>query len=119
MKIKKAFRLDEDIAHKLEKYAKDNGMTQTEAIQAAIQIAIQIAIQEPYASHTPPGSETDWESLYFEEKRQNRELTERLLELTGKVADSLQAAQTLQAMDKPALESVERKKRPWWRFGRG
>lgn len=116
-KVKKTYRLDSDLVSELEKYAQSHNISQTEALERAIQSAVQSAVHENPQETAP---DTDWKSLYLEEKQQNRELTEKLLELTGKVADSLQASQTLQAMDKPTLESVaqkeERVKQPWWKF---
>ena len=100
LKVKKTYRLDSDLLSELEKYAQAKNISQTEAIEAAI----RDAIHKPDDSHTQEMGESDttWKELFLQEH-------EKLLALTDKVADSLQAAQTLQAMDKPALESTEQK----------
>lgn len=118
--IKTSFRLEESTVEQIKQLAEHYGTSQGGAVHIAVQnciSAVQGAVHENPQETAP---DTDWKSLYLEEKQQNRELTEKLLELTGKVADSLQASQTLQAMDKPTLESVaqkeERVKQPWWKF---
>lgn len=108
--IKTSFRLEESTVEQIKQLAEHYGTSQGGAVRIAVQSAVQSDVQG--AVHENPqetAPDTDWKSLYLEEKKQNRELTEKLLELTGKVADSLQAAQALQAMDKPSLESVEQK----------
>lgn len=103
-KVKKTYRLDTELVSELEKYAQGQNLSQTEAIEAAI----RDAIHKPDSSHTQETGKSDttydttWKELFLQEH-------EKLLALTDKVADSLQAAQTLQAMDKPALESTEQK----------
>lgn len=103
-KIKKTYRLDSDLISDLEKYAQEKHMSQTEVLESAI----RSAIQKPDTSHTQESGESDttyditWKELFMVEH-------EKLLALTDKVADSLQAAQTLQAMEKPALETTEQK----------
>lgn len=109
-KVKKTYRLDSDLVSELEEYAQAQNMSQTEALESAI----HSAIQKPDNSHTQESSESDttWKELFLQEH-------EKLLALTDKVADSLQAAQTLQAMDKPALESTaqkEERKTRWQRL---
>lgn len=103
-KVKKTYRIDADLLNELDKYTKEKGISQTEAVEAAI----RNAIHKPDACHTQKAEEdgtsynTIWKELFLQEH-------EKLLALTDKVADSLQAAQTLQAMDKPVLESPEQK----------
>lgn len=108
-KIKKTYRIDSELLSELEIYANFNNMSQTEALEHAI----RIAIHPPDSSHTQSddvcNGETGnvWKELFLQEH-------EKLLALTDKIADSLQASQTLQAMDKPAaetlsLESVDKK----------
>lgn len=115
-KIKKTYRLDSGLVSELEEYAKAQNISQTEALESAI----RNAIHKPDNSHT--ANETDsssWKVMYLAEKQRSDDLTNKLLALTDKVADSLQAAQTLQAMDKPALESTaqkEERKTRWQRL---
>lgn len=115
-KIKKTYRLDSELVSELEEYAKAQNISQTEALESAI----RNAIRKPDNSHT--ANETDsssWKVMYLAEKQRSDDLTNKLLALTDKVADSLQAAQTLQAMDKPALESTaqkEERKTRWQRL---
>lgn len=47
---------------------------------------------EPQQEEHP---ETDWKAMYLSEKERNELLSDRLMELSEKVADSLQAAQML------------------------
>lgn len=102
----KTFRLSDTSIEQLEAIAEAKDVSQADAIRFAIQQGYD-AVQGQYSSNT--GGETDWEALYFAEKARGDEMSAKLLALTDKVADSLQAAQTLQAMDKPALESTEQK----------
>lgn len=115
MKIKKTFRIDEKLVDELAKYAEEKGVSQTEALEDAIQVAVQVAVQEPDTCQTA-AADDEWKALYFAEKERNDNLSLKLLELSDKVADSLQAAQVLQALDRPALESVEQKKSRWSRL---
>lgn len=116
MKVKKTFRIEEKTAHDLEEYAKQKNVSQTDILEDAI----NKAIQEQYVSHTQdPEDGTDWKALYLAEKKHTDAMAEKLIDLSSKVADSLQAAQVLQAMNKPLLEdSEEQKKRHWWNFWR-
>lgn len=106
-KVKKTYRIDAALLDGLDKLAKERGMGQTEAVEAAIRDAIRMS--DTCQTHETGEGGTDWEALYFAEKARGDEMSARLLALTDKVADSLQAAQTLQAMDKPALESSGQK----------
>lgn len=69
-----------------------------------------------------PQPDTDWKALYFNEKELNESLSSRLMELSEKVADSLQAAQVLHGAavaESKALESEEAKetrKSLWWQL---
>ena len=90
------FRISETTYDQLKQLAEQRG----ESMNAAVQYAVQSAVQEK-----PPEKASDdgvWRELFLKEH-------EKLLELTDKVADSLHASQTLQAMDKPALESAQQK----------
>lgn len=117
MKIKKTFRIDEKLVDELAKYAEEKGVSQTEALEDAIQVAIQVAVQEPDTCQTAVADDSDeWKALYFAEKERSDNMAAKLLELSDKVADSLQAAQVLQALDKPVLESAEQKKGRWARL---
>lgn len=112
-KVKKTYRLDSNLVSELEEYAQAQNVSQTEALETAI----RSAIQKPDASHTADeASSTDWRAMYLTEKQRSDDLTSKLLSLTDKVADSLQASQTLQAMDRPILESSVQKKRRWDRL---
>lgn len=90
------FRISETTYEQLKQLAEQRG----ESMNAAVQYAVQSAVQEK----APEQASEDgvWRDLFLKEH-------EKLLELTDKVADSLHASQTLQAMDKPALESAEEK----------
>lgn len=90
------FRISETTYEQLKQLAEQRG----ESMNAAVQYAVQSAVQEK----APEQASEDgvWRDLFLKEH-------EKLLELTDKVADSLHASQTLQAMDKPALESAEAK----------
>lgn len=95
----KTFRLDETSLEQLKAIEDAKGVSQADAVRYAIQQGFN-AIQ---VQDTPTKSDdTDWKSMYLREH-------DALLSLTDKVADGLKAAQTLQAMDKPALESTQQK----------
>ena len=71
---------------------------------------------EPQQEEQP---ETDWKALYLSETERNESLSDRLMELSEKVADSLQAAQVLHGAsvaESKALESQEQKKSRWERL---
>ena len=71
---------------------------------------------EPQQEEHP---ETDWKAMYLSEKERNELLSDRLMELSEKVADSLQAAQVLHGAavaESKALESQEQKKSRWERL---
>lgn len=98
-KVKKTYRLDPDLVSELEKYAQEQSISQTEALEHAIQMAVQVPDDSRTLKNTENDTESNnvWKDLFLQEH-------EKLLALTDKVADSLQASQTLQAMDKPAVE---------------
>lgn len=94
------FRISETTYDQLKQLAEQRGESMNAAVQYAVQSAVQGDVQEK-----PPEKASDdgvWRELFLKEH-------EKLLELTDKVADSLHASQTLQAMDKPALESAQQK----------
>lgn len=94
------FRISETTYDQLKQLAEQRGESMNAAVQYAVQSAVQGDVQEK-----PPEKASDdgvWRELFLKEH-------EKLLELTDKVADSLHASQTLQAMDKPALESTQQK----------
>lgn len=115
----KTFRLSDTSIEQLEAIVEAKDISQADAIRFAIQQGYD-AIQVQDNSHT--ADETDsssWKIMYLAEKQRSDDLTNKLLTLTDKVADSLHAAQTLQAMDKPALESTaqkEERKTRWQRL---
>jgi hypothetical protein len=83
------------------------GCSQAGAIRFALDAACEAL--EPKEGPQP---DTDWKALYFNEKELNESLSSRLMELSEKVADSLQAAQVLHGAavaESKALESEEAK----------
>jgi hypothetical protein len=112
------FRLTEIAYDQLKQLAASRGESMNAAVQYAVQNAVQNSTQK--TAKNDAESDIDWQALYFEEKQRADKQSARLLSLSEKVADSLQASQVLQAMDKPALESTEQKservKKHWWNF---
>lgn len=98
------FRISETTYEQLKQLAEQRGESMNAAVQYAVQSAVQSAVQGAVQEKAPEQASEDgvWRDLFLKEH-------EKLLELTDKVADSLHASQTLQAMDKPALESAEAK----------
>lgn len=83
------------------------GCSQAGAIRFALDAACEAL--EPKEEPQP---DTDWKALYFSEKELNESLSSRLMELSEKVADSLQAAQVLHGAavaESKALEGEEAK----------
>lgn len=83
------------------------GCSQAGAIRFALDAACEAL--EPKGEPQP---DADWKALYFNEKELNESLSSRLMELSEKVADSLQAAQVLHGAavaESKALESEEAK----------
>lgn len=95
----KIFRLTEAEINIIKRVAEERDCTQTDVIRWCIS-QLESDMQEDISKKE---SESVWKELFLQEH-------EKLLALTEKMADSLQASQTLQAMDKPALESSEQKK---------
>jgi hypothetical protein len=116
------FRLTEIAYDQLKQLAASRGESMNAAVQYAVQSAVQSDVQNSTqkTAKNDAESDIDWQALYFEEKQRADKQSARLLSLSEKVADSLQASQVLQAMDKPALESTEQKservKKHWWNF---
>lgn len=108
------FRIPETDYEQLKKLAEQNDESMNATVQRLIQHAVQDSAQNPTQEKQNDSAAGDeiWKELFFQEHK-------KLLELTDKVADSLHASQTLQAMDKPVLESngqkLERKTR-WQRL---
>lgn len=98
------FRISETTYDQLKQLAGQRGESMNAAVQYAVQSAVQGAVQGDVQEKPPEQASEDnvWRELFLKEH-------EKLLELTDKVADSLHASQTLQAMDKPALESTQQK----------
>lgn len=83
------------------------GCSQAGAIRFALDAACEAL--DPKGEPQP---DADWKALYFNEKELNESLSSRLMELSEKVADSLQAAQVLHGAavaESKALESEEAK----------
>jgi predicted DNA-binding protein len=106
----RSFRLEEEDIDLLKKLSEERGETQAETIHSAL-----IKLQGDTADAVLVEDGIDWQKLYFEEKQQAAKANERLYELSNKMAESLQAAQALQAMDRPQL-SEAKEKHPWWKF---
>lgn len=101
-KVNKSYRLDARIVELIEEISARDGVSATNVVERSVEFYSRTSTE------TSKG-ETDWKALYFAEKERNDGMSAKLLELSGKVADSLQAAQVLQAMDKPILESSEQR----------
>lgn len=120
------FRISETTYEQLKQLAEQRG----ESMNAAVQYAVQSAVQKGHdAVHDAvqenpekSASEIEWKELYFAEKNRNDELSDRLLDLSGKVADAFRAEKVTDAFDAGAkiLESTQQKeeqtKKPWWQF---
>lgn len=102
-----SFRPKEHELEQIRLIQERKGCSQAGAIRFALDAACEAL--EPQEGPQP---ETDWKSLYFNEKELNESLSSRLMELSEKVADSLQAAQVLHGAavaESKALESEEAK----------
>lgn len=112
-KVKKTYRLDEEVVESLDAIAAREGVTATEALARAVE-----AYAEGSGSSEAVVDGTDWKSLYFAEKERADGMSAELLDLSGKVADSLQAAQVLQARSQssggPVLESADQRRKGRW-----
>lgn len=76
----------------------------------ALRYALKVAADSFEPKEERP--EDDWKALYIEEKELSKDLSKRLMELSEKVADSLQAAQVLHGAtvaEAKALEDRETK----------
>ncbi len=101
-KINKSYRLDGKTVSLIEEIAEREGVSATNVVEKSIESYAQI-------SACASDGEMDWKAIYFAEKERNDEMSTKLLELSGKVADSLQASQVIQVMNQTALESAEQK----------
>lgn len=109
------FRISETTYEQLKQLAEQRG----ESMNAAVQYAVQSAVQKGHdAVHDAvqenpekSASEIEWKELYFAEKNRNDELSDRLLDLSGKVTDAFRAEKVTDAFDAGAkiLESTEQK----------
>lgn len=120
------FRISETTYEQLKQLAEQRG----ESMNAAVQYAVQSAVQKGHdavhdaVQENPEKSalEIEWKELYFAEKNRNDELSDRLLDLSGKVTDAFRAEKVTDAFDAGAkiLESTQQKeeqtKKPWWQF---
>lgn len=107
------FRISETTYEQLKQLAEHRG----ESMNAAVQYAVQSAVQKEHGAvhdavrENPEksASEIEWKELYFEEKKRNDELSDRLLDLSGKVTDAFRAEKVTGAFDAGAkiLESTE------------
>ena len=102
-----SFRPKEHELEQIRLIQERKGCSQAGAIRFALDAACEVL--EPQEE---PQSDTDWKAMYLSEKKLNESLSNRLMELSEKVADSLQAAQVLHGVavaESKALESEEAK----------
>lgn len=107
------FRISETTYEQLKQLAEQRG----ESMNAAVQHAVQSAVQKEHGTvhdtvqekPEKSASEIEWKELYFAEKKRNDELSDRLLDLSGKVTDAFRAEKVTGAFDAGAkiLESTE------------
>ena len=123
MKVKKTFRIEEELVSELDKLAKERGISQTEALEAAIHGAIHVPYTEPYTCHTPVDKEKDTETspeikALIKQLDVKDQQIESLSSALVSAQETAKAAQALHAADKQtlALESVEQKKSRWARL---
>lgn len=111
--IKTSFRLEESTVEQIKQLAEHYGTSQGGAVRIAVQSAVhevqgdvQSAVHE---KSQETASDTEWKELYFLEKKRNDELSDRLLDLSGKVTDAFRAEKVTGAFDAGAkiLESTE------------
>lgn len=103
-----SFRPKEQELDRIKLIQERKGCSQAGAIRFALEAACEALESEgePQRDQT----EEDWKARFFEEKERNESLSDRLIELSGKVADSLQAAQMLHGAavaESKALEGKE------------
>lgn len=122
--VPRSFRLDSELFDELATYAKNSGLSNTEAVEAAIRLLLDCTTDcttrttECTTCTTEcTTDETDWRSLYFSEKdradklnddlaeafKRNQATTEKLADDVRALTDRLGAAQALHAVDKSAL----------------
>ena len=123
MKIKKTFRIEEELVSELDRLAKELGISQTDAIESAIRSAIHV----PDACHTqchtsseeenPQKTAPEIDALIKQLEVKDKQI-ETLSTALVSAQETAKAAQALHAADKQtlALESVEQKKSRWERL---
>lgn len=111
--IKTSFRLEESTVEQIKQLAEHYGTSQGGAVRIAVQSAVhevQGDVQSAvHKKSQETASDTEWKELYFLEKKRNDELSDRLLDLSGKVTDAFRAEKVTGAFDAGAkiLESTE------------
>lgn len=116
------FRISETTYEQLKQLAEQRGESMNAAVQYAVQSAVQKGHDAVQENPEKSASEIEWKELYFAEKNRNDELSDRLLDLSGKVTDAFRAEKVTDAFDAGAkiLESTQQKeeqtKKPWWQF---
>lgn len=116
------FRISETTYEQLKQLAEQRGESMNSAVQYAVQSAVQKGHDAVQENPEKSASEIEWKELYFTEKNRNDELSDRLLDLSGKVTDAFRAEKVTDAFDAGAkiLESTQQKeeqtKKPWWQF---
>lgn len=119
--VPRSFRLDSELFDELATYAKNSGLSNTEAVEAAIRLLLERSADCTTECTTCTTEcttdETDWKSLYFSEKdradklnddlaeafKRNQATTEKLADDVRALSDRVGAAQALHAADKPGL----------------
>lgn len=105
-----AFRPKPNEIEQLRAVQEHIGGNQSDALRYALSVAAKgLAPREEHQEKQP---EEDWRALYFKEKERNESISDRLMELSEKVAESLQAAQVLHGAavaESKALESEDAK----------
>ena len=109
--IQKNFRLTKAEVKILEDTAKRLGCTQTEAIQLAIQQLDNSYVDAIHENEQVSGVNNDMLAILAKQLEEKDKQIESLTKLAQSAHDSLQAAQVLNAADKPqmALENIEQK----------
>lgn len=105
------FRISETTYEQLKQLAEQRGESMNSAVQYAVQSAVQKGHDAVQENPEKSASEIEWKELYFAEKNRNDELSDRLLDLSGKVTDAFRAEKVTDAFDAGAkiLESTEQK----------
>ena len=127
MKVKKTFRIEEELISELEKLATERGVSQTDAIEEAIRGAVHVPYAMPYAMpYAPPAPENrekrgesslEVEALVRQLDAKDRQI-EALSAALVAAQETARAAQALHAADKPELrlEAAEHRKSRWARL---